>query len=211
MHITKRIEDVELKIIVEDIFENDYEIFVIIVRVDKYRHEKLKNVHILRRVQINEALVENKFKSNFKIFVLKILKTYHDIDSENKIYEFAKYIVDDYTIELVDEKQSSHNSIYSIFEIKLKILKVYLDKYLANKYIRFFKLSIDISILFIRKKNDSLRLYINYKDLNTIIIKNKYSLSLIKKNLNRLNCAKRFTSLNLTTIYYRIRIKRDNE
>ena len=72
--------------------------------MNKYRHEKLKNVYILRRVRINETLIENKFKSNFKIFVLKILKTYHDIDSENKIYELAKYIVDNYIIELVDEK-----------------------------------------------------------------------------------------------------------
>ena len=104
MHIIKRIENVELKIIVENIFKNNCEIFVIIVRVNKYRHEKLKNVHILRRVRINEVLVENKSKSNFKIFVSKILKIYYNIDSENKIYEFAKYIVDDYIIKLVDEK-----------------------------------------------------------------------------------------------------------
>ena len=104
IYITKRIENVELKIIVENISKNDCEIFVIIVQVNKYRHEKLKNVHILRRVRINETLIENKFKSNFKIFVSKILKIYYNIDSENKIYELANYIVDDYIIELVDEK-----------------------------------------------------------------------------------------------------------
>ena len=184
MYTIKRIEDVESKIIVENILENDYEIFVIIVRVNKYRHEKLENVHILRRVRINEALVENKFKSNFKIFVSKILKTYYNIDSENKIYEFAKYIVDDYTIELVDEKQFSHSSIYSMFEAKLKIFKIYLNKYFANKYIRLFKLFVDVSILFMRKKNNSLRLCVDYKDFNIIIIKNKYFLSLIEENLN---------------------------
>ena len=62
-----------------------------------------------------------------------------------------------------------------------------------------------------RKKNDNLRLCVDYKNLNVIIIKNKYSLPLIEENLNRLNRAKRFTSLDLTTIYYRIRIKRNNE
>ena len=72
--------------------------------MDNYRHEKLKNLYILRRVRINEVLIENKFKSNFKIFVLKILKTSYNIDSENKIYESVKYIVDNYIIELVDEK-----------------------------------------------------------------------------------------------------------
>ena len=179
--------------------------------MNKYRHEKLENVYISRRVRINETLIENKFKSNFKIFVLEILKTYYNIDSENKIYELAKYIVDDYIIELVDEKQFSHSSIYSMFETKLKILKVYLDKYFANKYIRLFKLFANVSILFMRKKNDNLRLCVNYKNLNIIIIKNRYFLSLIEKNLNRLNRAKRFTNLDLTTTYYRIRIKRNNE
>ena len=72
--------------------------------MNKYRHEKLKNVYILRRVRINETLIENKFKSNFKIFVLKILKIYYNIDSENKIYKFTKYIVDNYIIKLIDEK-----------------------------------------------------------------------------------------------------------
>ena len=117
--------------------------------MNKYRHEKLKNVYISRRVQINKVLVENKFKSNFKIFIFEILKTYYNIDNENKIYELAKYIVDDHIIELIDEKQFSHNSIYSIFEIKLKIFRVYLNKYFANKYIRFFKLFANISILLI--------------------------------------------------------------
>ena len=67
------------------------------------------------------------------------------------------------------------------------------------------------SILFIRKKNDSLRLCVNYKKLNVIIIKNKYFLSFIDESLDRLNCVKRFKSLNLTIAYHKMRIKRDNE
>ena len=64
--------------------------------------------------------------------------------------------------------------------------------------------SIEISILFILKKNEDLRLYINYRDLNKITIKNRYSLSLISKTLNRLNNIKRFIKVNLKNIYYRI-------
>jgi hypothetical protein len=45
-------------------------------------------------------------------------------------------------------------------------------------------------ILFIKKKNRTLRLYINYKDFNKIIIKNYYLLLLILKSLERLAKAK---------------------
>ena len=56
-----------------------------------------------------------------------------------------------------------------------------------------------------------MRLYINYKKLNTMIIKNRYSLSLITKMLNRLYNIKIFIKLNLKNVYYKIRIKKDDK
>ena len=57
------------------------------------------------------------------------------------------------------------------------------------------------------KKNNELRLYVNYHNLNTIIIKNRYSLPLIFEMLNRLYELKIFTKLNLKNVYYKFRIK----
>ena len=61
------------------------------------------------------------------------------------------------------------------------------------------------------KKNNELRLYINYKKLNAIIIKNRYSLFLIIKTLNYLYDVKVFIKLNLKNIYYKIRIKENDK
>ena len=61
------------------------------------------------------------------------------------------------------------------------------------------------------KKNNELRLYVDYRDLNTIIIKNRYSLFLIFKTLNRLCELKIFIKLNLKNIYYKLRIKIDDK
>ena len=69
----------------------------------------------------------------------------------------------------------------------------------------------DILILFVFKKNKKLCLCVNYRSLNTIIIKNRHLLSLIIKTLNRLCEAKRFIKLNLKNAYHRIRIKRNDE
>ena len=61
------------------------------------------------------------------------------------------------------------------------------------------------------KKNNELRLYVDYRDLNAIIIKNRYSLFLIFETLNRLCELKIFIKLNLKNVYYKLRIKIDDE
>ena len=94
---------------------------------------------------------------------------------------------------------------------ELTMLRAYLKKYLKNNYIKLSNLSTNTFIFFIKKKNDNLKLYVNYKNLNKIIVKNRYSLSLIKKNLNKLERAKIYTQFDLTAIYYRIRIKKDDK
>ena len=61
------------------------------------------------------------------------------------------------------------------------------------------------------KKNNELRLYIDYHDLNAIIIKNRYLFSLISETLNRLCESKIFTKLNFKNAYHKFRIKIDDK
>ena len=68
-------------------------------------------------------------------------------------------------------------------------------------------LSAEYPILFISKKNNKFRLYIDYRKLNDIIIKNKYSLFNIAELQNKFNKIIIFTKLNLRKIYNLIRIK----
>jgi hypothetical protein len=93
----------------------------------------------------------------------------------------------------------------------LKILKKYLNKNLEREYIQHFINSAEAPILFILKKNGNLRLYVDYRDLNKITVKNRYSFPLIGKTLNRLNGAAVYTKLDLKKAYYRIRIKKGDE
>ena len=70
---------------------------------------------------------------------------------------------------------------------------------------------VNVSILFMLKKDEGLHLCINYKNLNAIIIKNCHLLSLITKTLNCLCEIKRFTKLDLKNIYHRLRIKKNDK
>ena len=72
-------------------------------------------------------------------------------------------------------------SIYTLFHIQLEILRNYLDKNLKKNFIWKIKIIVEFLILFISKKDRKLRLYVNYRKLNKIIIKNKYPLLNIGK------------------------------
>ena len=61
------------------------------------------------------------------------------------------------------------------------------------------------------KKNNELRLCVDYRDLNAIIIKNRHFLFLIFETLNRLCELKIFIKLNFKNFYYRFRIKIDDK
>jgi len=66
-------------------------------------------------------------------------------------------------------------------------------------------------ILFILKVDSIMWLYVNYRRLNKIIIKNRYPLLLVSKLFNRLSYIKIFIKLDLYNIYYRIYIKKGDK
>jgi ABC-type oligopeptide transport system substrate-binding subunit len=78
----------------------------------------------------------------------------------------------------------------------------------------FIRLSISLAgspVLFIPKKDSKKRLYINYRKLNAIIIKDCYILPLADELRDRLYGAKVFTKLDLRGVYNLIRIKEGKE
>ena len=98
--------------------------------------------------------------------------------------------------------------LYNLFQKELAKFWRYLNTILNKSWIKFSTSFVDTSILFVSKKGGRFRLYVNYKNLIAIFIKNRHFLSLITKTLNRLYEIKRFTKLNFKDVYHRIRIKR---
>jgi hypothetical protein len=66
-------------------------------------------------------------------------------------------------------------------------------------------------MLFVPKKDGKLRIYVNYKKLNNIIIKNRYILPLIYEIQDRIRETKFFTRFDLREAYYKVRIKKGEE
>ena len=95
-----------------------------------------------------------------------------------------------------------------MFEKKLTIFRKYLNKNLKKRFIQKFQLSTKYSILFVSKLNKKFRLCVDYKKLNNITIKNKYSLFNINELQNKLNKIKIFIKINLKNKYHLIKIKK---
>ena len=111
-------------------------------------------------------------------------------------------------IETKSNNNSFYDLIYNFFLTKFEILRNYINKNFKKKFIKRFKFFAKIFILFVKKSNDNLRLYVNYQNLNVITIKNRYFLFLINENLNKFSKTKMFTKLNVIDVFHRIRIKK---
>ncbi len=91
------------------------------------------------------------------------------------------------------------------------MLKKYLDKHLKNKFIIFSKSICATSILFIKKKTNDLRLCVDNREFNAIIVKNRYFFSFINETLNYIIDVKYFIKLDIIATYNKLRIKKKNE
>ena len=98
---------------------------------------------------------------------------------------------------------------YRMSTPELVELKLQLNEMLDKTYIRTNVSPWGTSILFVKKKDGALRLCIDYRKLNKVTIKNKYSLSRIDDLFNQLKGAVVFSKIDLTFGYHQVHIKEE--
>ncbi len=98
-----------------------------------------------------------------------------------------------------------------MFKHKLQKVKKYLIEHLNKEFISFSFASYASLILFVEKKDDSLRFCVNYRKLNDLIKRNRYSLSLINETLARIQESKYLTRLNIIAVFNKLRMHSDSE
>ena len=161
------------------------------------------DVHLSRRPQVF-GLIVKEAPTN----VSPEYSDFADIFYPDLASDLPKHTgINNDVIELVDGQQPPYGAIYSLGPMELETLKTYIETNLANGFIRPSKSPAVAPILFNRKSDGCLWLCVNYQGLNNLTIKNRYPLLLIEELLDRLRRAKRFTQLDLTSTYYRMRIR----
>ena len=199
---TKRVEIIDRKKFAKTTLNENVEAFV--VHVTSLRLNSIV-IHPAKKAQI--ALLFAK-----KVQIPIKYSDFLDIFLEEKaliLPEATK--MNQYAIELQEGQQPPYRPIYSLGPVELKTLKIYIKTNFANSFIRPLKSPTGAPILFVGKPDGSLRLCVDYWGLNNLTIKNRYPLPLIGESLDRLGRAKRFTQLDLTSAYHRMRIKEGDE
>ena len=65
-------------------------------------------------------------------------------------------------------------------------------------------------MLFVKKKDGTLRLCIDYRKLNSVTVKNKYTLPRIDDLFDQLKGAKYFSKIDLRTRYHQLRVREED-
>ena len=89
----------------------------------------------------------------------------------------------------------------------MKELKVQLQELLDKGFVRPSVSPWGASILFVKKKDDTLRMCIDYRKINKVAVKNKYPLTRIKDLFYQLKGASVFSKIDLRSGYYQLRVK----
>ena len=117
----------------------------------------------------------------------------------------------DHKITLKDSSSLPFSRLYPISRDKLLVLHKYLREHLNKDFIKASLSPVASPVLFVKKPGGGLRLYVDYRALNALTVKNQYPLPLIRETLDRLAKAKYFTKLDVIAAFNRIRMAKGDE
>ena len=181
----------------------------------------LSNVPILSHLQMKRSI-----RKNHEIFLVNV----NEIDDEKKdgvrVKEKEKLFLDefkdvfpdemtelpparevDHAIDLVADAAPIAKAPYRHSLAQNVELENQLNDLLQKGYIRPSKSPWGAPVLFVKKKDGSLRLCVDYRSLNKLIVKNKFPLPRVDDIFDHLHGAKVFSKIDLRSGYHQIRIK----
>jgi hypothetical protein len=172
------------------------------VRDPRAFQRDLKKAVVVYAVNLKEFQGDPELPTEIKDFADVILVG----DTENR--PLPKDV--EHAIDLEPGQRPPFRPLYNLSAKELTALREYLDQALKNGWIKQSVSEAGAPILFVPKKDGSLRLCIDYRGLNAITKKNRHPLPLISETLDRLGRATVFSALDLKDAYYRIPIKRSD-
>ena len=113
----------------------------------------------------------------------------------------------EFVIDLVPGAEPVSKAPYRMAPAELKELKVQLQELLDLGFIRPSHSPWGAPVLFVKKKEGSLRMCIDYRELNKLTIKNRYPLPRIDDLFDQLQGKTVFSKIDLHTGYHQLRIR----
>src|SRR5262249_39944726 len=141
-----------------------------------------------------------------------------DLDSIPVVREFSDVFPDelpglppkreiDFEIELMANTEPISKAPYRMAPVALQELQKQLQELMDQGFIRPSVSPWGAPVLFVKKKDGSMRLCIDYRELNKVTIKNRYPLLRIDDLFDQLQGASVFSRIDLRSGYHQLRIK----
>ncbi|XP_038972361.1 uncharacterized protein LOC120104745 [Phoenix dactylifera] len=116
----------------------------------------------------------------------------------------------DFKIDLVPGVGPISKPPYRMAPAELRELKAQLQELLEKKFIRPSVSPWGAPVLFVKKKDGSMRMCIDYRELNKVIVKNKYPLPRIDDLFDQLQGAQVFSKIDLRSGYHQLKIQTED-
>ena len=116
----------------------------------------------------------------------------------------------DHAIELIEGAEPIAASPYRMSPKELEALRSELDKLMEYGFIRKSKSPWSSPVLFVRKKDNSLRLCVDYRKLNKLTVKSRYPIPRVDELMDRLSGALFFSKIDLASGYHQVRVKSED-
>jgi hypothetical protein len=116
----------------------------------------------------------------------------------------------EFGIECVPDTNHISKAPYRMASSELKELKEQLQELLDKGFIRPSISPWRALMLFVKKKDGSMRMCIDYQELNKVTIKNRYPLPRIDDLLDQLQGAQVFSKVDLRSGYHQVRVKEED-
>jgi len=139
--------------------------------------------------------------------LLDCVREFESIFAKEDFNVLSEHRQCDHAIELIPGSEPKLLKVYPLSLVEQKELDCFLEKNLRTGQIRLSKSPMAAPVFFIKKKDGSLRLVQDYQALNSMTVKNKYSLPLISKLVSQLCGARYFTKLDVCWGFNNVRIK----
>jgi len=116
----------------------------------------------------------------------------------------------EFSIDIIPRTVSISKAPYRMAPTELEILKKQLQEYSDKGSIRLSTSPWRAPVLLANKKDGGKWLCIDYRELNKVTIKNKYSLPRIDDLFNQLQGAHVFSKLDLQLGYHQLKVKKED-
>jgi len=166
------------------------------------------NLNVLNVFSIDEMT------QNLKDIKVKLSSEYHeflDVFNQAQSNKLLSHHFYDHKIELISDSMLSYCQVYQMFSVKLLKVKKYLNENLLKKFITSSQIFYFFPVLFILKANKDLWFCVNYRKLNVIFKRNRYSLLLINEIIDKIVSCKHLTRLNIISAFNKLQMHFNDE